>query len=257
MAGSSRVRSAERTLDVLTALAQHSAPMTTLEISDALEMPKSTTHHLLNVMHDRFFIHYSKEQRVWSLGAAVLEVASAYLRRSPLAQAGHPYLRQLTEHTGATSHSALLHGTDVVYVDKQEPHANGVRLVTEVGSRLPAHLTAVGLAILGSLDDDQLEDAYAGYDWPSRTGLGPRNTTELRTLLESVRTEGLATETGSTTPGITCIACPVRAFTGGTVGAIGVSFISGVVAESEKRKFQRLIRQVASNFSVALGAPEA
>ncbi|MBL3687509.1 IclR family transcriptional regulator [Leucobacter zeae] len=257
MAGSSRVKSAERTLDVLTVLAQRSAPMTTSEISNALAMPKSTTHHLLNVMQDRFFVHYSREQRVWSLGTAVLEIASAYLRHSPLAQEGHRFLRRLTDRTGATSHTALLQGTDAVYVDKREPQSNGVRLVTEIGSRLPAHTTAVGLAMLGGLDDTRIAEIYAGYDWPSRTGTGPSDLTELLDALGAVRSSGLAVEVGGTTAGISCIACPVRSSGGRTIGAIGVSFMTAAISDSEQEELRQSIRQVGAEFSAALGAPAA
>lgn len=256
MAGSSRVRSAERTLDVLVALAQRSAPMTTLEISNALSMPKSTTHHLLNVMQDRFFVHYSRDQRVWSLGTAVLEIASAYLRHSPLAQEGHRYLRRLTELTGATSHTALLQGTDVVYVDKREPQSNGVRLVTEIGSRLPAHTTAVGLAILGGLDDARIAEIYEGYDWPSRTGIGPSSLSELLDVLGSVRSSGLAVEVGGTTAGISCIACPVRGYGGSTIGAIGISFMTAAISESEQSDLRQNLGSVGADFSAALGASQ-
>lgn len=49
----SRVKSAERVLDVLDLLARRGVPLATADISSALDLPKSTTHHLLNVMRDR------------------------------------------------------------------------------------------------------------------------------------------------------------------------------------------------------------
>ena len=48
----------------------------------------------------------------------------------------------LTQSTDETSHLAVLQGSDVIYLDKREPLKPGVRLVTEIGTRLPAHLTA-------------------------------------------------------------------------------------------------------------------
>ncbi len=86
----------------------------------------------------------------------------------------------LTKAADETSHLAVLQGTDVIYLDKREPLKPGVRLVTEVGTRLPAHLTAVGRAILARLDPEQLSALYAGYTWPTRTGEGPTSLDDLR-----------------------------------------------------------------------------
>lgn len=77
----------------------------------------------------------------------------------------------LTQSTDETSHLAVLQGSDVIYLDKREPLKPGVRLVTEIGTRLPAHLTAVGRAILSRLDAEQISALYeGGYTWPTRTG---------------------------------------------------------------------------------------
>ncbi len=251
MAGSSTVRSAERALAVLQLLARHGRPMPTMTIARACGIPKSSTHHLLNVMRERNFVSYWEDRRAWTLGVAALEIGSAYMRSGPLHLQGRRHLAQLTEQLNDTSHLAVLHGTEVIYVDKQEPSGLGIRLVTEVGSRLPAHLTAVGRAMLARLPGDQLQLIYAAYDFPTRTGNGPRSLAELRRDLEQVRHQGFALDLGMITPGITCVAAPVLGGDGAPVAAIGISFVGAQKTGEQLQAAAGLVRVASVELSAA------
>ena len=232
----SRVKSAERVLDVLDLLARRGVPLATAEISSALELPKSTTHHLLNVMRDRRFVSYWADQRAWTLGVSAFEVGASYMRSGPLHREGQRFMLALTQSTDETSHLAVLQGSDVIYLDKREPLKPGVRLVTEIGTRLPAHLTAVGRAILSRLDAEQISALYEGYTWPTRTGTGPSTLAELRELLAAARESGYAVEENATTSGINCIA-----------------FLSGSKSAEESALIADRVRAVSAEFSADLG----
>ena len=91
------------------------------------------------------------EQRRYGLGVAAFELGSRL--RAPGAAAldrpdrAHPARRRRPP---TTRHLAVLHGRDVLYVI-EERAAGRPGLVTDVGVRLPAHLTASGLAMLAAL----------------------------------------------------------------------------------------------------------
>ncbi|MEY4313196.1 MAG: hypothetical protein RLZZ319_705 [Actinomycetota bacterium] len=252
-ATSSRVRSAERTLDVLLVLSRHRNPLSALEISAELGMPKSTTHHLLNAMAERRFVAYRKSDRTWSLGIAAFEIGAAYSRNGSFAFHAAPFLKRLSE-SGVTGHLASLQGNDVVYLDKREPASQGVRLVTEVGTHLPAHLTAVGRAILSTLDDERLDKLFENYSWPLRTDRGPTSLSDLRAELETSRQRGFAEEHDNTTNGIVCIASAVTLPDGEAVGALGVAFLSGVKSPTELDELRELVPTVAREFSTQLAS---
>jgi DNA-binding IclR family transcriptional regulator len=254
VATTSRVKSAERVMDVLDLLARRGMPMATMEIAETLSMPKSTTHHLLNVMRERRFVSYWPDQRAWTLGVSAFEVGASYMRSGPLHRAGQRYMLALTTATSETSHLAVLQGTDVIYLDKREPMTPGVRLVTEVGSRLPAHLTAVGRAILSRLDVDQLTTMYDGYSWQSRTGEGPTSLADLREVLKGVREQGYAYEQGTTTSGIDCIASPVLTRDRRAVAALGVAYLSATKSAEQAAGMARTVVATAREFSESFGA---
>ena len=64
--------------------------------------------------------------------------------------AAKPFLQQLTDQTGETTHLAVLDDGEVLYVDKVES-ARSLRMPSQVGRRLPAHCTGVGKALLAHM----------------------------------------------------------------------------------------------------------
>jgi len=83
-------------------------------------------------------------------------------------------------------------------------------LVTEVGVRLPAHLTASGRAILAALPTAQVRALYPDREaFVQRHGGGPTSLSALRTILAETRQRGLATEDGEITPGFASVAACV------------------------------------------------
>jgi DNA-binding IclR family transcriptional regulator len=249
---SSTVKSAERLLDVLELLSAHTKPVPTLTIARECAIPKSSAHHLLNVMRARSFVTYYEAERAWGLGVAAFEIGSAYLRSGPLQRLGRHLLTELTERTGETSHLAVLHGAEVLYIDKEQP-VGTVALVTEVGVRLPAHLTAVGRAILAELSEVQVRALYADQPLIRRTGRGPATVDALLHDLDEVRGRGFAFDDQMVTPGISCLAAPVYSHEHVPAAAIGVTFVSAQRSESDVQLVGELVCEMSARLSKNLG----
>lgn len=250
---SSTVKSAERLLDVLDLLARHARPVPTMTIARECAIPKSSAHHLLNVMRDRHFVTYYEAERAWGLGVAVFEIGSAYLRSEPLQRLARHLLAELTQRTGETSHLAMLHGTEVLYIDKEQPIGFGAKLVTEVGVRLPAHLTAVGRAMLAELPQAQVRALYANQPLVLRTGAGPTSVEALLRDLQGVRGAGYAFDDEMVTPGIACVAAPVFSHEGLPIAAIGVTYVAAQRSRADVELAIDLVREVSGRLSTNLG----
>jgi DNA-binding IclR family transcriptional regulator len=250
---SSTVKSAERLVDVLELLARHTRPVPTMTIARECGIPKSSAHHLLNVMRARHFVTYYEVERTWGLGVAIFEIGSAYLRSGPLQRLGRHLLEELTQRTGETAHLAMLHGTDVLYIDKEQPAGSVAKLVTEIGVRLPAHLTAVGRAILAELTGAQLRALYADAPLVRRTGRGPATVDDLLRDLDQVRARGYALDDEMVTRGISCAAAPVFSHEGVPTAAIGVTFVSAQRSPAEVDSAASITREVAGRLSRSVG----
>src|SRR6476620_7337525 len=179
----SQVPAATRTLRVLRFLASQPDPVPLDRIMRACGLPRSTAYHLLRAMvAEGFVVHLADEHR-YGLGVAAFEVGSGYARQEPLQRIARRPLAALVDRLGQSAHLAVLHGRDVLYV-LEERAPGRPPLVTDVGVRLPAQLTASGRAVLAALPANQGRALYPSpRDFVDRHGLGPRTLSSLRTLL--------------------------------------------------------------------------
>lgn len=221
---SSRVPAAENTLRILGHLASSRGPVAAATIASVLELPRSTVYHLLTVLERRGFVLHFPEARRYGLGVASFELSSGFSRQEPLSLLGRPLLAGLVERVGESAHLAVLHGRDVVYiVEERAPRRPS--LVTEVGVRLPAHLTASGRAQLATLPKAQLRALFPNAAaFTERSGTGPRSYAQLRAVLEQVHRVGFAVEDGEVTEGLASLAVAVQDHAGWPAAGIAVTF---------------------------------
>jgi DNA-binding IclR family transcriptional regulator len=205
------VPAATAALRVLRFLSGQPVPVSATYIAGAIGLPRSSAYHLLTAMADEDFVVHYPDDRTWGIGIAAWEVGHGFARQEPLARLARMPLAHLVDRVGQSAHLVVLHGADVLYVIEERAPGRPP-LVTDVGVRLPAHLTASGRAILASLPGPQVTALYPGRAaFTSRTGAGPRSPTELRRLLATTRQRGYATEDGEVTEGFASIAAPIDA----------------------------------------------
>lgn len=245
----SNVPAATRTLRVLRYLASQADPVPIESIMRACELPRSTTYHLVNAMIDEGFVVHLPEERRYGLGVSAFEVGSGFSRQAPLQRIARRPLAVLVDRVGQSAHLAVLHGRDVLYV-LEERAPGRPHLVTDVGVRLPAHLTASGRAIMASLPPSQVRALYPDRAaFTDRTGSGPQSPTALRTVLTEARRRGFAVEDGEVTPGLRSIAVPVVDHNGHPVAGIAVTYPAGDATPSAD-----LVTACARQVSQRLGA---
>src|SRR3954463_7003456 len=128
---------------ILDLIAHSEKPMTLSRIAEALDIPKSTAHGILRELSKESFVELV-EPAAYAVGLKAFEVGAAHLRRTSVVGFVAPELVRLTGILTMTSHYAIIDGTDVVYLCKEDPPGLGVQLASSIGARLPSHLTAVG-----------------------------------------------------------------------------------------------------------------
>lgn len=215
---------AVRALALLKLLARHAAPVPAATIARELALPRSTVYHLLAVLRDAGFVTHLPEARRYGLGIAAHELGFAYGRQEPLRWVAGTVLARLVDVTTHSGHLAVLHGPDVLYL-LEERAAGRPSLVTDVGVRLPAPVTASGLAMLAALPAAQVRALFpTRRALVQRHGVGPASIRELERLLAQVRRDGHAAEDGTVTRGFASVACAVLDHGGHPVAAVALTF---------------------------------
>jgi DNA-binding IclR family transcriptional regulator len=249
----SRVPAAQQALAVLRHLARQAGPVPAAAISRDLDLPRSTIYHLLSVLaQEGFVVHLPEEQR-YGLGVAAFELGSAYSRQAPLARLGRPVLARLVDAVGQSAHLAVLHGRDVLYI-VEERAPGRPPLVTDVGVRLPAHLTASGRALLADLPPAQVRALFPDRAaFADRTGVGPSRLSELRQVLTGVRARGFAVEDGEVTAGLASVAASVHDHSGHPVVGVAVTFVAEAEPAQRRDRLAQAVLQCAAELTRRIG----
>ena len=247
------VPAAAQALAVLQYLGAQAEPTTAAAISRDLGLPRSTTYHLLDTLIQAGFVVHVAEERRYALGVAVHELASGYSRQTSLQRLARTPLAALVDHVGQNAHLAIMHGRDVFYVIEERAKGRPP-LITDVGVRLPAQLTASGRAMLALLPRAQVRALYAEPgSFVLRNERGPRSLAALRQLLVETRRRGFGTEDGEVTPEFASVAVAATDHVGYPVAAVAVTFPGAEVDLPERALLAAQAARTAAELSRRLG----
>jgi DNA-binding IclR family transcriptional regulator len=250
-----RVPAAAQVLAILRYLADQAEPVPAAAISRDLHLPRSTTYHLLATLAaDGFVVHLPGERR-YGLGVSAYELGTGYTRQAPLQRLARIPLATLADRTGHSAHLAVLHGREVIYVIEERAPGRPP-LVTDIGVRLPAHLTASGRAMLAALPAQQLRALFPDRSaFVLRHRAGPRSLSALRPLLADVRRRGHATEEGEVTPGFTSVAAAVLDHRRYPVASVALTFPEPEVPAARHGHLAAQVTRTAQDLTRRIGGP--
>ncbi len=184
------VESFARGLAILCAFGPDRPKMTLSDAARVTGLQRSAARRFLLTLCD---LGYAVQTDRWfALTPRVLELGYAYLGSLRFPELIEPYLTGLTRELGESSSAAVLDGTDIVYVARSAAPQRLMALSLGVGTRLPAHATSMGQALLATLSDDEV---LARYGRAPLQGFTPATITDVGRLLErlaTVRRDGFA-----------------------------------------------------------------
>lgn len=196
--GVREVKSAARTVDLLEVLAARGdRPARLQELADGLGVPRSSMYALLQTLIARGWVRTDVTGSLYGIGIHALLTGTSYLDSDPRVRAVRPYLDEASEAVGETIHLGRLDGMNVAYLATRESHEY-LRTISRVGRRLPAHVGALGKALLAERDGAGLPDGpYERFT--------PHSLTERNALvadLDATRRRGYAVDREEGVPGI-------------------------------------------------------
>lgn len=250
-----QVPAATRALRMLRYLASQPEPVALDHLARAIGIPRSSAYHLVNAMIAEGFVSHVEDEHRYGLGVAAFEVGSGYARHEPLQRLSRRPLAELVDAIGESAHLAVLHGREVYYV-VEERASRRPPLVSDVGVRLPAQITASGRAILAQLPAAQVRALFPDRaSFVQRHGTGPVGLGALTSVLAATRQRGHATEDGDVTPGMSSVAVAVTDHVGHPVASVAATFETGRVDDVEH--LVRRVRATADVLSRRLGGQPA
>ncbi|WP_340109387.1 IclR family transcriptional regulator [Pikeienuella sp. HZG-20] len=244
------VRTVERALNLLFRVAESSQPLGLSEISEASGVDKSTALRLLRTLESFRLVDRNADTKYFSLGSGAWQLSRSY--QDDLKALAHPHLLRLREATGETVILVVARGLERIVLHAVEA-THELRVVPALNNVVPVYSGAAGrvfMAFMPEAERDRIIDA---------TGLRPvneRGMTDRASFvasLDAVRRDGSAVSIGDVTLGISAIAAPVFARTGGVVAAISLRGPEARMDEERLARLTPLVREGAHAISSELG----
>ncbi|OUN01630.1 MAG: IclR family transcriptional regulator [Paenibacillaceae bacterium ZCTH02-B3] len=246
------IQALDRALRILDLFDEHTPELKITEISERMNLHKSTVHALLKTLRMHGYIDQDPHTGKYRLGLRLLEKGQLLLAGLDLRNAARPFLEELSEATGQTVHLLVLDGQEGVYIDKVEGAQAPIRY-SRIGRRVPLHSSAGGKVLAAFQPPEVLERLLANYRFVKHTPNTIDSPERFRQELERVRREGCAYDREENEPGVWCVGAPIFGHDGKLAAATSLSFVTARVGEEERRRFANLIRGTAGAISARLG----
>jgi DNA-binding IclR family transcriptional regulator len=222
------------------------------ELSKRLKLHKNNVFRLLATLESRGYIEQNKTTENYRLGLKSLELGQTFIKQMGLLRQAKLTLEQLVAQCNETAYVAIFKEDCVVYLDVVETDMT-VRVVSRVGSRLPAYCTAAGKVHLAHLSEGEL-DSLVGKELKGYTANTITSTDDLKVQLCQVMQQGYAIDNEELDPGVRCIAAPIYDYTRRIVGAISLSGPSMRFTDSRiEVELVPLVLDAAATLSTRLG----
>jgi len=183
--------------------------------------------------------------RYFSLTPRVLRLGYAYLSSASLSAQVQPFLERISEETGESSSAAILDSDDIVYIARSATRRI-MSIGLGVGSRLPAHCTALGRAILAYQPEDGLKAYLQRVQLEARTPKTVTDKSAFQAALDVTRAQGYAIVNEELEYGLRSIAVPVVQKNGRVTIALNLSAQAGrISAEEMEERFLPLLRSAS------------
>ncbi|ADI26553.1 IclR family transcriptional regulator [Geobacillus sp. C56-T3] len=246
------IQAVDRALRILDLFDEYETELKITDISERMQLHKSTVHSLLKTLQHHHYIEQNPENGKYRLGMKLFERGNLVIRHLDIRSVSKKHLIDLSIKTGNTVHLVILDGKEGIYIDKVEG-TSGTVLYSRIGRRVPIHSSAVGKALVAFKSEKELKELLRGYVYKRHTANTIANEEEFLQELERVRSNGYALDREENEPGITCVAVPVRDHSGNVIAAISISQPSAKVDDLVLNTEIRLLQSAAEQISREMG----
>jgi IclR family pca regulon transcriptional regulator len=222
-----------RGLDVIRGFSRERRHMSISQLSHKTGIPRAAVRRCLYTLRELGYVECA-DGRNYALRPKMLGLGHAYLSSTPLVVSAQAYLDRVSDAVNESCSLATLEGEDILYVGRSLT-SRIISVTLNVGSRLPAYCTSIGLVLLAHMPPEQLEQYFV------KTALRPfteRTVTDpdkLRELLQQVRSQDYAIADQLMEMGVRSIAVPVRNHAGTVVAGMNVIVQAGRVPLREMK----------------------
>lgn len=215
------IGSAKKLLDILEIIADAKSSMPINEVVSKCKMSRPNVYRYLTTLQNKGYVSQNVDGSYY-LGPKLLYLAKQYLGQYDWLQAAQEIMKELSQKSNETVYMGVLDKEEIIYVAKVDS-PQSIRLFSEIGSRNPIYCTAMGKALLASMDKEQQESIINQIVLSPRTENTITDLDKLRIELELIKKNGYAIDNIENEDGVRCIGTIVNSVYGQVIGALSIS----------------------------------
>jgi DNA-binding IclR family transcriptional regulator len=213
--------SAERSLRVLSTLADQGRPLSLAELVEALALPKATVHRICSQLLECGFVARDVNDRDFIVGPALRKLALDTLNHGTLRGLRHEVLAELVAEVGETCNFTTTDGAGVLYLDRVEA-PRPWRLTLEVGAHVPLHCTASGKLFLAFMPRERRDLLISHLSLTRMTATTLTTAQALKAECDTIAAVGHSFDREEFIDGLVAAAVPVLDASGEVRAALAV-----------------------------------
>lgn len=241
----------EKSLKILELFDEKGKELGATEISGLLGFNKASTFRILRNLEDAGYLEKDPDTLKYKLGLRIYCLGSLAEPHTTIRRITRPFLEKLNEQCDETVHLAVLHHGQALYLDKIEGKKT-IRVITRIGTELPAHCSGVGKVLLSALSEETLERIVRERGLPKFTDNTITDLNALKTELAQIRKKGCAIDNEEIEEGLKCAAAPLRDSEGKVVASISIS-VPRERFNKEIATFVSMVKKTAQEVSELIG----
>lgn len=223
------------------------------ELSKRLKLHKNNVFRLLATLESRGYIEQNRATENYRLGLKSLELGQTFIKQMGLLRQAKPILERMVKECNETSYVAIFKEGYIVYLDVVETDLT-VRVVSRVGSRLPAYCTAAGKIHLAYMSEEEVDSLLPTREFKGYTPTTITDKEKLKAELRQIAEQGYSIDNEELDLGVRCVAGPIRDYTRRIVGAISVSGPSMRIGDDRiEKELIPLVLHASEDLSTRLG----
>lgn len=165
-----RIKQIENLFELMEYFVRARRPVSVKDIVDEFSWPRSSAFNVVTTLVELGYLYQPVRRGGYYPTSRWLTLARDLMESSPLPMSVHQLLVDLMSSTGETVFLAAPDGAKVIFLDVAESSAD-IRLIANIGQRLPIHVTAAGHAILSQYSPSERATVlkrikYESYEKP-------------------------------------------------------------------------------------------
>jgi IclR family KDG regulon transcriptional repressor len=216
------IKSVNHALQVLELFSAENQEWGVTEISEALNLYKSTVFDILKTFENRGLMKKDERTQKYQLEIKLMEIIGAILNKMNLKQVALPFMDQLSKKYNETVHLCIMVDDKTLPILMIES-TKILRSYISLGESIPLYCTSSGKAMLANWPADRIEEYLQKQELHRFTENTITDSDKLREELRNTIIRGYGIDDAEKDEGIKCVAGPIKDFNGKVIATISVS----------------------------------